>query len=1096
MDSRQRKALVARLPAIQLYAARIKARTMAYGYNSDTAFSKSVNDIEDEAKILLDRVNGERMSEQEKARPIIFIAHSLGGVVTKKALIIANEKQEVYGNVHEATKTILFLGTPHKGSDVAYWGTYAARLVKAMQFGFGTNTNFITALQKNSASFAEITRQFTPLATSLKIRTFYETEKLAGQIIVDRESAVLGLDNEVEVGLAASDHRTMCKYSSSSSQRYKPVWTAILGLCQGLDIIAKHQNSALTRQIKEKDTDNMTSLAVYPKEKKGQLDQELLNSCLKVLYLTDHEDDLKAVEYERGRIIEGTCEWILSQPEYGKWLDNSDLQMLALVGSPGIGKTTIVRFLLQKIQSQMSSNQDSDVVLYYFCDNRDENRQSHTTILRLLIRQLLRARPSSFVQVQADFKEIGDKLIHNVHTLWRYFTELLQKHEDGVIYVLVDALDEMDKSSREPFIRMLSQLSIATRYLSKRNVKFLITSRPEPDMDDLLEGNWPKIRIDSEKVNTDLSKYITEKVNDLVTKKHYPDNLRKDVETALTESANGTFLWVSFVLRDLAEARMYQVRAKLKNLPSGLDEIYHRILEQIKPEDQEAVVFVLQWMAVAYRPMKVAELAIAFGIYNQVWPKERLPSQSEVQELMDIYKPCEQLLFVDLENDVINLIHPSVKDFLVSDKLRQTSELAQYSVPIQEAHRAAFQTCWDYFECQEFQKGARIINKEGTVLIAKRDTWTDTRFSNFLKSNTLPLGEKLLPYAELAWISHAQAAGRIILANSQWTDAHLSKLPDLRDYWLHSCVQAGRKDLAQFLLDNGAKCNVSTRDFDRTTLQEAVFNGDEDIVKLLLENGADVNMKNEFGTTAMYSLMLCKDSAVRVPIQQLLLNSGADTLETNSRICAEVPPPTTTVLDIQDIFDSAGQPKDTIIRDHFLSEGRLSESAALKIILQVTEVFRAESNTLEIPQPINICGAIHGQYYDLIKLFKVGGSFDDVNYLFIGNYVNRGYYGIECILYLYALKLRYPKTLFMLRGSHEGVHLTEFFTFKLECKHKYSLRVYDACIESFQALPLAAVVNKQLFCGGLSPELNTLEDINAVSSLPSVCLPCHLSIAD
>lgn len=161
----------------------------------------------------------------------------------------------------------------------------------------------------------------------------------------------------------------------------------------------------------------------------------------------------------------------------------------------------------------------------------------------------------------------------------------------------------------------------------------------------------------------------------------------------------------------------------------------------------------------------------------------------------------------------------------------------------------------------------------------------------------------------------------------------------------------------------------------------------------------------------------------------------------------------------------------------------IKEQEVKSLCSKAREIFIEESNVQRIGPPVTICGDIHGQYYDLKELFKVGGDVPETNYLFLGDFVDRGFYSVETFLLLLALKVRYPDRIALIRGNHESRQITQVYGFYDECKRKYgSVNVWRYCTEIFDYLSLSAVVDGEIFCvhGGISPSISTLDQIRAI----------------
>ena len=169
--------------------------------------------------------------------------------------------------------------------------------------------------------------------------------------------------------------------------------------------------------------------------------------------------------------------------------------------------------------------------------------------------------------------------------------------------------------------------------------------------------------------------------------------------------------------------------------------------------------------------------------------------------------------------------------------------------------------------------------------------------------------------------------------------------------------------------------------------------------------------------------------------------------------------------------------------------GKVTKGLCLKnaevtaICTAVREVFLSQPALVELSPPVKIVGDVHGQYTDLIRMFEMCGFPPNANYLFLGDYVDRGKQSLETILLLLCYKLKFPENFFLLRGNHECANVTRIYGFYDECKRRCNIKIWKTFVDTFNCLPIAAIVAGKIFCvhGGLSPALSHMDDIRQIA---------------
>jgi hypothetical protein len=304
-----------------------------------------------------------------------------------------------------------------------------------------------------------------------------------------------------------------------------------------------------------------------------------LSKCLHDLRLTDPRDDKKRLEDTKGGLLKDSYCWVLNNANFQQWRNDPQSQLLWIKGDPGKGKTMLLCGIINELQESIAK---TDLVSYFFCQATDSRINSASAVLRGLLYLLVSLQPSLVSHVRKKHDHAGKALFEDANAwvaLMEIFTVVLQDPNLNTTYLIIDALDECVNDLPKLLDFVAKQSSASSR------VKWIVSSRNWPDIEEGLERAGHKIRLslelNNESTSTAVSMFIQDRVRQLAERKKYDDKKRDAVLARLSLHANGTFLWVASVCQNLGNTSRRKTLAKLNAFPPGLDSLYQRMMQQI-----------------------------------------------------------------------------------------------------------------------------------------------------------------------------------------------------------------------------------------------------------------------------------------------------------------------------------------------------------------------------------------------------------------------------------------------------------------------------------------------------------------------------------
>ncbi|KAM0338618.1 hypothetical protein ACHAPU_011274 [Fusarium lateritium] len=558
--------------------------------------------------------------------------------------------------------------------------------------------------------------------------------------------------------------------------------TAIKAAEQGFEKNSKQYNSTEARERLSSLIINVKSIeSALERQTRQQLklyEDQSNKTCLQALYTTNPLDDKKRIEAAKGGLLSHCYSWIFLTEGFQTWQQDPDRRILWIKGDPGKGKTMLLCGIIDRLD-EIAPNHIS----CFFCQ-ATENHENHAmSVLRGLIWSLICQHPALVSHVRSRFDSAGEKAFTGPNT-WQILSEILRRmilddnnHVPEGTTIVIDALDECTHEN-EKLLELIVELCAD----ENSQVRWIVSSRnwvefEDAFMVDLIASQRIVLPLENNKgieeaISLAVNQFIKYKLQELGKKKH--TTISTEVHDLFVEKSRSTFLWVALASERLfdKDIEAWQILDTLKGLPSGLKELYQRMMQDVKESSHlPQCKDILTVAALAHRPMSLAELSSSAQSLSRF--------SDNLDNLRRLVLRCKGFLVAP--GDMVLFVHQSAKDYLLEDEFArkcvwEANNKDLMSEKVSRSHQAMALTMMETMK--------KVLRYD--IYDLKR---LGTSVASFQREGS---SDPLAPieYACCYWADH------ILLLDDESARATVAFFRECFLYWLEACSLLGKVSTA------------------------------------------------------------------------------------------------------------------------------------------------------------------------------------------------------------------------------------------------------------------------------------------------------------